>query len=66
MKPIAVDTPPPPQQTVTQTHYVPYQTDDFEKAYQWATEQVVRKYPGSTEILNSLDSLIRQQLNADK
>ncbi|MEN1679466.1 MAG: hypothetical protein AAGJ46_07715 [Planctomycetota bacterium] len=64
-KPVAVDTPPPPQRTATETHYVPYETDGFARAHQWASEQVARKYPGSIEVLTTLDSLIKQQLNGD-
>lgn len=60
--PIAIDTPPPPQQTVPESHYVPVQRDDFARAHQWAREQVARKYPGATEILTTLESLIKQQL----
>lgn len=60
--PIAVDTPPPPQQTIPESHYVPVQKDDFARAHQWAREQVARKYPGATEVLSTLESLIKQQL----
>jgi hypothetical protein len=60
--PIAIDTPPPPQQTVPESHYVPVQRDDFARAHQWAREQVARKYPGATEVLSTLESLIKQQL----
>jgi hypothetical protein len=60
--PIAVDSPPPPQQTIPESHYVPVQKDDFARAHQWAREQVARKYPGATEVLTTLESLIKQQL----
>jgi hypothetical protein len=60
---VAVDSPPPPQQVVPETHYVSYQRDDYARAHQWASEQLARKFPGSVELLTSLDSLIRQQLN---
>jgi hypothetical protein len=63
--PIAVDTPPPPQKTVPETHYVPYERDEFSRAYQWASEQVARKYPGAVDTLTTLDSLIKQQVNAN-
>lgn len=63
-QPVAVDTPPLPQRTVPETHYVPYENDAFAKAHQWASEQVARKYPGAVEMLSTLDSLIKQQLNA--
>jgi hypothetical protein len=62
--PIAVDSLPPPQQTFTETHYVPVEQDTFAKAHQWASEQVVRKYPGATEVLQSQESLIKQYLAA--
>jgi hypothetical protein len=61
-RPIAVDSPPPPQQTVPESHYVPVERDDFARAHQWAREQVARKYPGATEVLSTLESLIKQQL----
>jgi hypothetical protein len=59
---IAVDTPPPRQRTVPETHYVPIEKDSFAKAHQWASEQVARKYPGATEVLQAQDSLIKQFL----
>jgi hypothetical protein len=62
--PIAVDTPPPPQQTVPETHYVPYEKDSFARAHQWASEQVARKYPGAAEVLQAQDSLIKQYVAA--
>jgi hypothetical protein len=60
LRPIVVDSPPLPQRTVSETHYVPYEKDSFAKAHQWASEQVVRKYPGATEVLQAQDSLIKQ------
>lgn len=60
--PIAVDSPPLPQRSVPESHYVPVQRDDFARAHQWAREQVARKYPGATEVLTTLESLIKQQL----
>jgi hypothetical protein len=62
--PIAVDSPPQPQRTVPETHYVSIETDSFAKAHQWASEQVARKYPGATEVLQTQDSLIKQYLSA--
>jgi hypothetical protein len=61
-RPIAVDSPPPPQRAVPETHYVSYETDSFSKAHQWASEQIARKYPGAAEILSAQESLIRQCL----
>ena len=59
---IVVESPPPPQRTVPETHYVPFETDSFAKAHQWASEQVARKYPGATEVLQAQESLIKQHL----
>lgn len=64
--PIAVDSPAPPQRTVAETHYVSVEKDSFAKAHQWACEQVARKYPGATEILQAQDSLIKQHLAASR
>ncbi len=63
-RPIVVDSPPPPQRVVPETHYVSYERDEYAKAHQWASEQLVRKFPGSVEMITSLDSLIRQRMNA--
>lgn len=60
--PVAVDSPPPPQRTIPETHYVPIEKDSFAKAHQWASEHVARKYPGATEVLQAQDSLIKQFL----
>lgn len=64
--PVAIDTPPAPQQMVIENHYVPYEQDSFAKAHAWASEQLVRKSPAAVEMLSTLDSLIRQQLNASE
>jgi hypothetical protein len=61
-RPIPVDTPPAPQRTVPETHFVPVEIDSFAKAHQWASEQVARKYPGATEMLQTQGSLIKQFL----
>ncbi len=63
-QPVAVDSPPPPQRSVPETHYVPVEKDSFAKAHQWASEHVARKYPGATEVLQAQDSLIKQYLAA--
>lgn len=61
-----VDTPPPPQAVMHETHYVPYENDRFAHAHQWASEQVARKFPGAVDVLTTLDSLIKQQLGGMK
>ncbi|QDU86954.1 hypothetical protein Pla175_03080 [Pirellulimonas nuda] len=62
-RPIAIDSPPPPQRTTHETHYVPIERDAFARAHQWASEQVARKFPGAVDVLTTLDSLIKQQMN---
>jgi hypothetical protein len=61
---IPVDSPPLPQHSVTETHYVPYELDSFARAHQWASEQIARKYPGAAEILQAQGSLIKQHMSA--
>jgi hypothetical protein len=60
--PVAIDSPPPPQVTATERHYVPFEQDHYRRAHDWAAEQIVRKYPGATDVLAAMDSLIQQQL----
>jgi hypothetical protein len=44
--------------------YVPYETKTFQGAYIWATKELATKYPGSIDIINTLDSLLKQKLNS--
>ena len=64
VKPVTVDTPPPPQQIITETKFAPYERDTYAQAHAWAREELVRKYPGSTGLLETEQSLIRQFLAA--
>jgi hypothetical protein len=64
--PVAIDSPPPPQVTATERHYVPYENDNFRRAHDWAAEQIVRKYPGATDYVAAMDSLIQQQLSGSR
>jgi hypothetical protein len=64
--PVAIDSPPPPQVTATERHYVPYENDNFRRAHDWAAEQIVRKYPGATDYVAAMDSLIQQQLAGNR
>jgi len=61
-EPVVVDSPIPPQRTMPETHYVPIEKDSYAKAHQWAREHVARKYPGAAEMLQALESLIKQYL----
>ncbi|MEM8865624.1 MAG: serine protease [Planctomycetota bacterium] len=45
--------------------YVPYETTDFAEAHKWASQQCATKYPGSVEVLTTLDSLIHQKLQGE-
>lgn len=61
---IPVDTPPRTIHAKTETHFVPVDDPKFDRAYSWAVEQLKRKYPGGSDLLEPLDSLIKQHLNA--
>ena len=63
---VALETPPTTTQMIETNHYVPYETNRFQQAYTWATEQVARKLPATVETLRTLDSLIKQQVNAQE
>ena len=39
-----------------------YRHISFRAAHNWAAEQIVRKFPGATDVITNLDSLIQQQL----
>lgn len=62
--PIAVDTRPVPPRVVPETHYVEIPDNHFARAHQWASEQIMRKWPGATEVVAAQDSLIKQHLAA--
>lgn len=64
--PIAIEHPPPQPEVIETNRYVPYESDQHQRAYIWAAEQVARKFPSTIETLTTLDSLIQQQLNASK
>ena len=57
---VATQTPPPPQQIVTQNQYVPVDVDTHADAYAWATAELVKKYSGAEGTVAMLDSLIQQ------
>jgi hypothetical protein len=59
------DHPSLPQQIVPDLRYITVEGNAFARAYEWSCEHTVRKYPGATEVLATLDSLIRQKLNAE-
>ncbi|QDU54312.1 hypothetical protein [Aeoliella mucimassa] len=64
--PIAIEQPPAKTEVIETNRYVPYETNHFQHAYTWAAEQVARKLPAAVETLRMLDSLIRQQVNAQR
>lgn len=63
-EPIVVQQPPPPQVVRKEHEYYPVEVDSFQKAHDWARTQVAKKFPGSTETLDCLESLITQHMNA--
>jgi outer membrane murein-binding lipoprotein Lpp len=64
--PIAVDAPPSPQIINTETHFVSVELDTYQQAHAWAKAQLVRRYPGAVETVETLDSLISQFLDSRK
>lgn len=62
--PIVVDAPPTPPEILPEIRYVTVEGNKFAQAYAWAADQTGRKWPGQTEVLVALDSLIQQKLNA--
>lgn len=66
VQPVPIDSPPLPQQVASETRFAPYQVDDYSQAHAWAREQMARKYPGSTDLLEAEQAMIRQYLGALK
>ncbi|CAK9000818.1 Uncharacterized protein (Fragment), partial [Durusdinium trenchii] len=55
---------PPTQQIVRgDTEYVPYETDSFYKAYEWANDQLVRHSPGVVDTIEAQKAKIQQHLS---
>lgn len=62
---VVQDAEPLPQQIVPETRVVEVQGNAYARAHQWASEQVLRRYPQATDCLQLLESLIKQHMNAD-
>lgn len=61
--PVLIDSPPPPQQVITETAFTPLEKNSFADAYAWSKATFARKYPNQAEgFFGLLDSLIRQHL----
>lgn len=63
---IVRESPPPPQVTVTEQQFVPYENDSFARAHAQAVEHLARRYPGSIEFVEAEKGLIEQFLKAQK
>lgn len=59
---ITTENPPPPQAIIQENTFVPYERDTFAEAFAWAERQAVTKYPGSSEVVQLLRSLVNQFL----
>lgn len=59
---ITTENPPPPQAIISENTFVPYERDTFAEAFAWAERQAVTKYPGSSEVVQLLRSLVNQFL----
>lgn len=62
--PVAIDSPPPVAQIVTQNQYIPVDTDKHADAYAWASAELVKRYNGASGTVAMLDSLIAQHKTA--
>lgn len=58
--PLAIETPPPPQATYTNTQYTPIDTDITAQAMAWSNDKIARKYPNARDVLEMHESLIKQ------
>ena len=60
--PIAVDAPPSPQFRSVETRFAPFERDTYAQAHAWSKEQLVRRYPGAVDVLESEAALINQYM----
>jgi hypothetical protein len=54
----------PTQVKVPNNQYIPFETNDYRLAVQEAQKQAAKQYPGSTGVLEYVDSLVQQYMNA--
>jgi hypothetical protein len=57
--PVRVDSPTHVERTV-ETHSVDVERDTYQRAHQWARQQMMRKFPGSVDLLETEQALIDQ------
>lgn len=61
--PVVVQGPPPPQVVVTHPTFVPYETPNRDReAWEFAMREVVKKFPGTVETIETMKSLRDQYL----
>jgi len=53
----------PKQVLRPKSNYYPYETNQFQQAYERACASAIKKYPGQELVLTHLDSIIQQELN---
>lgn len=58
-----VDAPNAPIRTRTNTQFVNVESDKYQRAHEWARQEIVRRYPGSQEMLEAELSLTRQAMS---
>lgn len=63
---VPVETRPPDARIIHSTTFTPVPVDRTQEAYAWARDQMGRKYPGSIDNLELLDSMVQQYLNSLK
>ena len=57
---VATDTPPQPARVVETNHYVPLEVDTHRKAWNWASKEYTRKFPGSEGMVAALAHMMSQ------
>jgi hypothetical protein len=57
---VATDNPPQPARVVETNHYVPLEVDTHRKAWNWASKEYTRKFPGSEGMVAALAHMMSQ------
>lgn len=61
---VATESPPLPQQVINTASFIPYETNLHQQAYEWAKENIGKRWPGTAETFPALDSLIGQYISS--
>lgn len=61
---VATESPPLPQQVINTASFIPYESNLHQQAYEWAKENIGKRWPGTAETFPALDSLIGQYISS--